>query len=84
MSSVSPTCDNDQPVDWRSFYAAKMNTYPENVRYWWELLARQQSWAAGQFSGVGMSVYVYEIGADDNVLCRRPLDPQDDTEETLF
>lgn len=71
-------------VDWRGHYAAKMNTYPDNVRYWWELLARQQSWASAQFEGVGMSVYVYEIGTDGNVLCRRPLDPQDVTEEIPF
>lgn len=45
--------DNDQTVNWRSFYAAKTNTTADHIFYWWELIKEIQTKAMGD--------YVYQI-----------------------
>ncbi len=59
--------DNDQTVNWRSFYAAKMNTTADHIFYWWELIKEIQTKAKAKFvDGVifqdtAMGDYVYQI-----------------------
>ncbi len=78
----------DQTMNWRSFYADKMNTDPDKVFYSWELSRKLKASANRHFGDVIGSVFnhafhvkIEDIAWVDNCT---PLDPQDDTEEIPF
>lgn len=70
--------------DWRAFYANRMNTFPDHVRYWWELTQKLQEDARILFSNVNMEEHVYDIWSGDRILRRRLKDTADNTEEIPF
>lgn len=55
----------------RNGYAVVFNTSADRVRFWFELTEDQLEQIHAMFKGPNKSYYVYCLGTDDKILCRR-------------